>query len=200
MGILPKLKSKKAAKYKFHREKIILAQKRIVFISTYIDAINRRHWIPRDTVEWDEFESEVSQEEAECTEICSLVPSVSTMETVDDQPGTGRIISKFFYQPAGRAIERVMTSLELRYFRTPEKNAKDIIDVLGVSDMHFQDGTEPYGVLTVTRGELPFANSDIGLLFQSHIGGMRGLKALYKLLSQARYVPTVLLMMSITYS
>lgn len=33
--------------------------------------------------------------------------SISTMETVDDQPGTGRSIDTYVYQPAGRWIERL---------------------------------------------------------------------------------------------
>ena len=31
----------------------------------------------------------------------------STNATVDDNPGTGRVLDKYFYQPAGRRIERL---------------------------------------------------------------------------------------------
>lgn len=49
--------------------------------------------------------------------------SCSTLATVDDNPGTGRIIDKFFYQPIGQSIERLLLNLELKYFHPPEKSA-----------------------------------------------------------------------------
>lgn len=52
--------------------------------------------------------------------------SCSTLATIDDNPGTGRIIDKFFYQPIGQSIERLFLNLELRYFHPPEKSARRI--------------------------------------------------------------------------
>lgn len=59
--------------------------------------------------------------------------SMSTLATVDDNPGTGRSIDKYVYQPVGRYIERRFLNLELKYFRPPEKNASQIIRFLGKS-------------------------------------------------------------------
>lgn len=42
---------------------------------------------------------------------CDSMISVLTMETVDNQPGTGRFIDKYIFQPLGRRIER----LAMRY-------------------------------------------------------------------------------------
>ena len=35
------------------------------------------------------------------------IESFSTTATVDDNPGTGRVLDKYFFQPAGRRIERL---------------------------------------------------------------------------------------------
>lgn len=36
---------------------------------------------------------------------CSMI-TIDTMETMDDNPGTGRTVDKYFFQPIGRKIER----------------------------------------------------------------------------------------------
>lgn len=39
----------------------------------------------------------------------------STTDTTDDIPGTGRIIDKYFYQPVGRKIERLILTLKMNW-------------------------------------------------------------------------------------
>ena len=36
---------------------------------------------------------------------CSMI-TIDTMETIDDNPGTGRTVDKYFFQPIGRKNER----------------------------------------------------------------------------------------------
>ena len=43
------------------------------------------------------------------------ISSVSTNATMDDIPGTGRTIDKYFYQPVGRAIERFAPKITMRF-------------------------------------------------------------------------------------
>lgn len=52
--------------------------------------------------------------------------SCTTLATIDDNPGAGRILDKIFYQPIGKSIERLFLNLELRYFHPPEKSARRI--------------------------------------------------------------------------
>ena len=40
------------------------------------------------------------------------VSSFSTTATCDDNVGTGRVLDKYFYQPAGRRVERFLRSEE----------------------------------------------------------------------------------------
>ena len=44
-------------------------------------------------------------------EYASPVSSFSTMATVSDNPGTGRVLDTYFYQPVGRKIERLLMRL-----------------------------------------------------------------------------------------
>ena len=56
------------------------------------------------------------------------IESFSTTATVDDNPGTGRVLDTYFFQPAGRRIERFAMRFTIRYrhpsrieaFITPE--------------------------------------------------------------------------------
>ena len=41
--------------------------------------------------------------------------SFSTMATMDNNPGTGRVLDLYFFQPAGRGIERLAMRLSIRY-------------------------------------------------------------------------------------
>ena len=43
------------------------------------------------------------------------VDSFSTMATVDDNPGTGRVLDTHFFQPLGRRIERLAMRFTIRY-------------------------------------------------------------------------------------
>ena len=43
------------------------------------------------------------------------IETFSTNATVDDNPGTGRVLDKYFYQPAGRRIERLALRFTIRY-------------------------------------------------------------------------------------
>ena len=43
------------------------------------------------------------------------IETFSTTATVDDNPGTGRVLDKYFYQPAGRGIERLALRFTIRY-------------------------------------------------------------------------------------
>ena len=43
------------------------------------------------------------------------ISSVSTNATMDNIPGTGRTIDKYFYQPVGRAIERFAPKITMRF-------------------------------------------------------------------------------------
>ena len=42
------------------------------------------------------------------------IRSYSTTATMDDNPGTGRLIDKHFYQPVGRAIEKFALKIAIR--------------------------------------------------------------------------------------
>ena len=44
--------------------------------------------------------------------------SSSSMATVDDNPGTGRVIDKYVYQKGGRKIEQIVSRLRLPYLST----------------------------------------------------------------------------------
>ena len=44
----------------------------------------------------------------------SVHESISTMATIDNNPGTGRVLDTYFYQPAGRATERFLAYLAFR--------------------------------------------------------------------------------------
>ena len=43
------------------------------------------------------------------------IKSFSTTATVDDNPGTGRVLDTYFFQPAGRVIERLAMRLTIRH-------------------------------------------------------------------------------------
>ena len=43
------------------------------------------------------------------------IDSFSTTATVDDNPGTGRVLDTYFFQPAGRRIERLAMRLTIRH-------------------------------------------------------------------------------------
>ena len=43
------------------------------------------------------------------------IESFSTMATIDDNPGTGRVLDTYFFQPAGRRIERLAMRFTIRH-------------------------------------------------------------------------------------
>ena len=43
------------------------------------------------------------------------IDSFSTTATVDDNPGTGRVLDTYFFQPAGRRIERLAMRITIRH-------------------------------------------------------------------------------------
>ena len=43
------------------------------------------------------------------------IESFSTTATVDDNPGTGRVLDTYFFQPAGRGIERLAMRFTIRH-------------------------------------------------------------------------------------
>ena len=43
------------------------------------------------------------------------IDSFSTTATVDDNPGTGRVLDTYFFQPAGRRIERFAMRFTIRH-------------------------------------------------------------------------------------
>ena len=43
------------------------------------------------------------------------IDSFSTTATVDDNPGTGRVLDTYFFQPAGRRIERLAMTFTIRH-------------------------------------------------------------------------------------
>ena len=43
------------------------------------------------------------------------IDSFSTTATVDDNPGTGRVLDTYFFQPAGRRIERIAMRFTIRH-------------------------------------------------------------------------------------
>ena len=43
------------------------------------------------------------------------IETFSTTATVDDNPGTGRMLDKYFYQPAGWGVERLALRFTIRY-------------------------------------------------------------------------------------
>ena len=45
---------------------------------------------------------------------CSMI-TVDAMETVDDNPGAGRTVDKYFFQPVGRKIERFAMRVAIAY-------------------------------------------------------------------------------------
>lgn len=104
---------------------------------------------------------------------CSLV---SSMETMDDNPGTGRVLDKFVLQPMGRKIENILGRLALRYFLPPETISSRIFTLW--SD------TEPGSILLVSwRSPLNLMNamSDIA----SMESGVYVLSGLQRLMDQA---------------
>ena len=43
------------------------------------------------------------------------IDSFSTTATIDDNPGTGRVLDTYFFQPAGRQIERLAMRFTIRH-------------------------------------------------------------------------------------
>lgn len=95
---------------------------RELFYGSYHDSGN--NW----ELAWEKFRDEMEQQFGSFVD-----DSMSTLATIDDIPGTGRSIDKYVYQPIGRSIERLLLALELRYFRPPEKSARQIIKFLEAS-------------------------------------------------------------------
>ena len=45
----------------------------------------------------------------------SSIESFSTMATIDNNPGAGHVLDTYFFQPAGRQVERLAMKLSIRY-------------------------------------------------------------------------------------
>ena len=45
----------------------------------------------------------------------SSIGSFSTTATADDLPGTGRTLDTYFFQPAGRRVEKLLLRVAIRY-------------------------------------------------------------------------------------
>lgn len=191
MGILRTLELKKAATSrppKTYHGALESALERVQYLAKHINAVNSIQWIPTRCSDWRMFEAEVNQNEFEneFLDRCSLVSSISSLATVDNQPGTGRTLDNIFYKPCGRAIEKILIQLELRYFHSPEKNAKNILTHLGASDMPFGDTVQLFDHPSGLKPRFRFSNGPIGRFLQNGNGGMTGLRALYCLLAQAK--------------
>lgn len=57
----------------------------------------------------------------------SSVSSYSTTATMDDNPGAGLTVDKYFYQPAGRRFEKI-TSRIVKPFLSPDGRIQDAAD------------------------------------------------------------------------
>lgn len=77
---------------------------------------------------WEKFQNEMERQFGRFVN-----DSSSTLATTDDSPGTGHSIDKYVFQPMGRSIERLLLAMELRYFRPPERSARQIIEFLEAS-------------------------------------------------------------------
>ena len=75
----------------------------------------------------------------------SSISSCSTNATMDDIPGNGRTIDKYFYQPVGRAIERFAPKITMR-FNFGHPSPAQILRVLQLS---------PYLTLCLGNAEKP---------------------------------------------
>ena len=97
------------------------------------------------------------------------ISSFSTMATMDDNPGAGLTIDKYFYQPVGRAIEKFALKIAIR-LNICHPSPALIIRVLGLvpqSTIHYSAaGKKPSDVIDVISAERPTAAPGILSLVQ----------------------------------
>lgn len=88
---------------------------------------------------------EESADESDCNSESSS--DFSTMATRTNNPGPGRVIDTHFYQPFGRYIERILTNIEQKYFRTPQWNADYIMKHLDFPVFDYEEvGLDYYSI------------------------------------------------------
>ena len=99
----------------------------------------------------------------------SSISSCSTNATMDNIPGTGRTIDMCFYQPAGRAIERIALKIAIR-LNICHPSPAQIIRVLGlvpINSIFFGDTRKkPSDVIDDISAERPSAVPGILSLVQ----------------------------------
>ena len=73
------------------------------------------------------------------------IESFSTTATVDDNPGTGRVLDTYFFQPAGRRIERLAMRVTIRHLH-PWRIEAFVHQILENYPMLSQKGTLSYAL------------------------------------------------------
>ena len=88
----------------------------------------------------------------------SSISSCSTNAMMDDIPGTGRTIDKYFYQPVGRAIERFAPKITMR-FNFGHPSPAQILRFLRLdpSEHWFYESKKPSDVIDRISAEVPSA-------------------------------------------
>lgn len=105
--------------------------------------------------------------------------SIATMETVDDQPGTGRSIDTYMYQPAGRWIERLAMRFTIASLH-PVRIAQYIeADYTNFAPYFFDKWPSS-------------SNEVVAALCVSHRNGSTVVAGLKGLVKQTQYVPLLL--------
>ena len=64
------------------------------------------------------------------------IESFSTTATVDDNPGTGRVLDTYFFQPAGRGFERLAMRFTIRHLHPSRIEAFITGGIPGLSWFH----------------------------------------------------------------
>ena len=98
----------------------------------------------------------------------SSISSCSTNATMDNIPGTGRTIDMCFYQPVGRAIEKLALKIAIRLNICPPSPAQ-ILRFLGLSLQYkfwFYEVNKPSDVIARISAEQPSAVPGILSLVQ----------------------------------
>ena len=98
------------------------------------------------------------------------IDSFSTTATVDDNPGTGRVLDTYFFQPVGRRIERLAMRFTIRHLH-PSRIEAFIAEGMG---------NVPWLCREVT---LSYALRSIDL---SHFSGPTAISGLKSLVRQAQ--------------
>ena len=93
------------------------------------------------------------------------IESFSTTATVDDNPGTGRVLDTYFFQPAGRRIERLAMRFTIRHLH-PSR-----IEAFIRESFSYPTSLQPKITLSV---ELQ-AIDKLGVSGQTFVAGLKGL-------------------------